>query len=330
MRIDSKYLNVALQKADDRRRTFGVEFDAKKLEDFKKALDDMKKQRGYNNDKDLFFGDMAIIKQHWSDLLVDVAHKFLKKDEEFKNNTKVGDYATEASRYLLALAQNGVNGAEFSTDLIEELKTMTRSAAIIIINKEKKENYGLSAEYTYTQQRYKDADVVRDNVKELMSAVSSRKASSMQLGELYAEWSALSKRQAGHGFFWRLFHSSENTKRNTLLKDMKEALVVMTSNMALPTDLEPANVAMSYETNSAEEIIRDNFEKFHLNPEQAFSYEEFIDNPTMLEEFNKDRESMKDDLDLISAVSENNEQKDRSSQVKEDDLSLKKTDNLSI
>ena len=207
---------------------------------------------------------------------------------------------------------------------------MTRSAANIIINKEKKDNYGLSAEYSYTQQRGKDADVVRENVKELMTAVSTRKASSLQLGELYAEWSALSRRQAGHGFFWRLFHGSENDRRNTLLKDMKAALVVMTGNMALPGDLEPATVAMEYESRNAGEIISENFEKFHLNPEQAFGYEQFIDDPTMLEKFNKDRESMKGDLNLISDVSEKNESKDLSSQIKENDPLLKKDDKLLI
>ena len=328
MRIDSKYLNVALQNADDRRRAFGIEFNAQKLEEFKKALGEMAEQRGYNNDKDLIFADVATIKQHWSDLLVGVARAFSQKDEAFRNNTKVGDYVTEASRYLLALAQNGVNGAEFSNDLVEELHTMTNSAANIINAKEKQENYGISAIYTYTQQRGKDADVVRENVKELMTAVSSRKASSLQLGELYAEWSALSRRQAGHGFIWRLFHGSENKRRNTLLKDMKESLVVMTGNMALPNDLEPADVAMDYEAKSAREIISENFERFHLNPEQAFGYEEFIDNPTMLEQFNKDRQPMKDDPNLISDVSEKNENKEISSQIKEEDLSLKKDNEI--
>ena len=328
MRIDSKYLNVALQNADDRRRTLGVEFDAQKLEEFKTVLDDMAKQRGYDKDKDLLFSDIETIKQHWSDLLVGAARAFSQKDEAFKNNTRVGDYVTEASRYLLALTQKGINGAEFTDDLIKDLHNMTRSASNIINAREKQENYGISATYTYTQQRGKDADVVRRDVKELMTAVSNRKASSMQLGTLYAEWRALNERQAGHGFFWRLFHRSENNRRNTLLKDMKDALVVMTGNMALPKDLEPADVAMEYESRNAREIISENFEKFHLNPEQAFGYEEFIDNPTMLDEFNKSRESMKDDLNLISDVSGKTENKDLSSRIKEEDPSLKKENEL--
>jgi hypothetical protein len=230
----------------------------------------------------------------------------------------------------LALTQKGVNGAEFSVDTVQEMRKMAHSALTFINSKDKKGFCEITAYEAFTRQRGKDAKEVRRDAAELMTAVGSGKGTSAQLGNLYAEWRALTERQAGHNFVWKLFHLLENSRRNTLLKDMKAALVVMTSNMALPDDLEPANVAMEYESRNASEIISENFEKFHLNPEQAFGYEQFIDDPTMLEKFNKDRESMKCYLNLISDVSEKNENKDLSSQIMENDPLLKKDDKLLI
>ena len=306
MKIESKFLSVALQKADEKRRSIGVAFNKEKLKAFQTALDEMAMAKNYNSDKDLYHSDVETIKQHWSDLMLDAAYAFINKDSEFKSKTKLGSYVTEAARYLLAMAQKGVNGAEFSVDTVQELRKMAHSAVTLINSKDKSKNgiCGITAEQAFDRQRGKDANDLRSEVSELLSVVGSGKGTSAQLGNLYAEWRALTERQAGHNFVWKLFHLLENSRRNTLLKDMKESIKAMTGGRVPSLDLEPSQIAMNKESDIAGETITESFNDILSEPEEAFGYAEYIENPELLEEFENNRVSLNDSVDFLADVQE--------------------------
>lgn len=326
MRIDSKFLDVALQKADEKRRSIGVAFSQERLKAFRAALDEMTKNRNYGADKDLYHSDVETVKQHWSDLMLDTARAFINKDAAFKGNTNVGSYVTEAARYLLALTQKGVNGAEFSVDTVQEMRKMAHSALTFINSKDKRGICEITAYEAFTRQRGKDAKEVRRDAAELMTAVGSGKGTSAQLGNLYAEWRALTERQAGHNFVWKLFHLLENSRRNTLLKDMKESLRAMTGGRVPPTDLEPSQIAMEREINLAGETITETFDDILSDTGAAFGYGEYVNNPELLEKFENSRMSMKDDIDLISDVKDDFLDNNSSMDLDDDDIIIIKDD----
>ena len=135
--------------------------------------------------------------------------------------------------YMLVNATTGCPDMPymFGEDIHEEIK---KSAKVIQHEYMRNDELGdgalrdnIATGSTYNAQRRKNADVLRrDYMNTLISDVKSNDPHPDKVGKLVAEYQALQRRQAGHGRIWRFFHASENSARNELLKDMREALEV--------------------------------------------------------------------------------------------------------
>ena len=84
--------------------------------------------------------------------------------------------------------------------------------------------YDMTKEATYKNQRGKDAIEVNKTFNENMLALRNGESKSRTVGNMVAEYQALSKRQKDHNAFWRFFHKQENIDRNNLLAEMKNAI----------------------------------------------------------------------------------------------------------
>ena len=326
MKIESKYMQVALQKVDDKRKEFSIEFNKEKLAAFQTMLKGIKKEKIYSDESIVMDSDMKVIQEHWLDLMKDVVPSFAKLGDKQKQNINVAEYANVAARYLITNTVSALNGAEISgKGLIDFQKVV--NGTVDELN-EKKNNYDLSTDIAFNAQRGKDADEVRSEVYELINKASNRSASSMEFGKLYAEWQALTKRQEGHGFFWRAFHRQENADRKELLADMEKALKTRNGGYDVPKDSTPNDIARSEDLHNARNGVGVGFAEMTMNPAQAFGYQEFKTNPDLMIEFNKSRESMKDDLNLLADISENSKNNDLSAPVIENNQQLEKSNNI--
>lgn len=326
MKIESKYMQVALQKVEDKRKEFAIEFNKEKLDAFQAMLKGIKKGKIYSDESMVTDGDMKVIQEHWLGLMNDVAPSFANLGDAQKKNTNIAEYANAAARYLITNTVSALNGAEISGN--ELIKFQKVVAGTVEELNERKNNYDLSTDRAFNAQRGKDAYEVRNEVYELINKASNLSASSMEFGKLYAEWQALTKRQAGHGFFWRAFHRQENADRKELLADMEKALKTRNGGYDVSKDSTPADIARSEDLHNAKKGVGVGFAQMTMNPAQAFGYDEFKNNPNLMNEFVNSREPMKDDVNLLVDISDNTKNNDISSPVIENNQQIEKNNNI--
>ena len=287
MKIKTEYLDIAVQTAEAEMKSFGIEFGKENMDAFLKDLQAMTRKTRYVDDSAITENDNGKIKEHWIKLLGDVSQDFVNKGDNYMKKTNVADYIWAASKYLFAITFKGLNNAA-SLD-----ETGLRDIVMNAANEmnEKRMGYNIDGQKIYNDQRGKDADVLRDEISELMQTVSEGKGDSMDLAELYAEFQALSKRQANHGFWWRAFHRQENIERTDLLNDMREALKGMNNGDEMKEDLTPERVARNYDRQGLGAIDK-SMAQLQMQPSRAFGYEN-LENERRLEEEKRDKERMR-------------------------------------
>jgi hypothetical protein len=88
---------------------------------------------------------------------------------------------------------------------------------------------------------------------------------------------------------------------------------------------------MEREINLAGETITETFDDILSDPEAAFGYGEYVNNPDLLEQFENNRMSLKDDVDFISDVKDDFVDNNSSMDLDDDDIIIVKDDkNLAI
>jgi hypothetical protein len=165
--------------------------------------------------------------------------------------------------------------------------------------------------------------------------VDQNKGTSEDLGKLYAEWQALSRRQAAHGFFWRLFHKQENIDRNELLGKMYGAMRGMNGGDDIVEDSTPEKIAKNHAKAKTCNAIRMNYLDMHGKTAKVFGYEgleqqkQAQDNKEVAKSHENGREPMKDDLNLLEDIADNVKNSDISAPVIENNQQLEKSNNIS-
>ena len=151
-----------------------------------------------------------------------MAERFSTQSDEVKRNTNVTDYMLTAHDYMMTVITEGLNYAEIKREDFMSFKDEIEAAATKMIDA--KPDVLKSPKEFFNAQRRKDASELRGNLTELMESADKMSASPESVGQLYAEYQALVKRQDNHGRIWRRFHKDENKARTQLLQDMKKIL----------------------------------------------------------------------------------------------------------
>ena len=330
MRIKTEYLSVALQTMEGKRKELSVEFNQERLETFKKELAAMVKREHYEDGVYIRETDMNKIKESWQDLMNDAGQNFIDKSVTALEKRSVAEYMTVAARYLLALTFHDLKNP---TGINENLPLdMAQKVARDI--EDKRLNFGLSTDDTFDRQRGKNADQLGNELDKLIVRVDTNQGTSEDLGKLYAEWQALSRRQAAHGFFWRLFHKQENTDRNELLGKMYDAMRGMNGGDDIVEDSTPEKIAKNHAKAKTCNAIRMNYLDMHGKTAQVFGYEgleqqkQAQDNKEVAKSHENGREPMKDDLNLLEDIADNAKNNDLSAPVVENNQQLEKSNNI--
>ena len=330
MRIKTEYLSVALQTMEGKRKELSVEFNQERLETFKKELAAMVKRERYEDGVYIRETDMNKIKESWQDLMNDAGQNFIDKSVTALEKRSVAEYMTVAARYLLALTFHDLKNP---TGINENLPLdMAQKVARDI--EDKRLNFGLSTDDAFEKQRGKNADQLGNELDKLIVRVDTNQGTSEDLGKLYAEWQALSRRQAAHGFFWRLFHKQENIDRNELLGKMYGAMRGMNGGDDIVEDSTPEKIAKNHAKAKTCNAIRMNYLDMHGKTAKVFGYEDLEqqkqaqDNKEVAKSHENGREPMKDDLNLLEDIADNAKNSDLSAPVIENNQQLEKSNNI--
>ena len=331
MKIKTEYLGVALQTMESKRKELSVEFNQERLEAFKKELAAMVKREHYEDGVYIRETDMNKIKESWQNLMNDAGQNFIDNSVAALEKRSVAEYMTVAARYLLALTFHDLkNLAGINENLpLEMAQKVARDV------EDKRLNYGLSTDDTFDRQRGKNADQLGSELDKLIVRVDTNQGTSEDLGQLYAEWQALSRRQAAHGFFWRLFHKQENIDRNELLGKMYDAMRGMNAGEDIVEDSTPEKIAKNHAKAKTCNAIRMNNLDMHGKTAKVFGYEgldqqkQAQDNKEVAKSNENGREPMNDDLNLLADISDNAKNSDISDPVIESNQQLEKNKNIS-
>ena len=246
MYIKSKYAKIALKNADAKRKARGIVFAPNDIAAYREKLKKLAAENviaeGASLDYTIYYEIRTNIKSMIESAIEDVR----SKDEEFRKNVSASDYILAAHDYLLAMAtielgSPDIPASEFGSNFVSWTQSII----------EAKPNYSISADDTFNAQRRIDAlDLTRNKIEPLFLGLNSRETKAENLGKLVAEYQALARRQANHGWIWRLFHSTENSLRTTLLKDMENTIKQNLGELFIDIDVEdvtPTEIAEAVE-----------------------------------------------------------------------------------
>ena len=281
MKIPQKFAKIALQNADEARRAQGIEFDTSTMNAFRTALQEMARTGQYTEGAKLQGEHWSNIIQHCDRLIAGAVITLQNQSLTRQRNVNAKDYVQAASNYLLAVAANELNCPDLPImrdPWKEKLGTWIHDVV------DAKPNADIDLADAYNRQRGINAKGLAEHAQYLISnATRDGKPNYDALGELYAEYHALSQRQANHGAVWRFFHSKENTARNNLLKNMEICLEKHGGLYSLENPNAAAEFIKDVEKKSSNSMINLDTVKFDTSPAETFGYEKYERNPELLQ-----------------------------------------------
>jgi hypothetical protein len=194
------------------------------------------------------------------------------KDEAFQTNVKAYKYVFSALNYLLAITESELGSPEIPVN--DFRFNYGPWLSTIIYNKPMAE---ISEEEVYNSQRRMNADLLQsEKIQPLLEGLNDEDNISRNIGELYAEYRALVRRQANHGFFWRIFHMSENAARTDLIKQLEEVLKNYIPDLNLNSEIKvlPTTIGKSAEKELAVHRFNSSTALYGRNLSDVFGYEE--------------------------------------------------------
>lgn len=217
MFIKKESVNEVVLKAQEKFKNAKISVNNKVMERFENALSEIAQNQSYEEGKTI--NDRDLIK------LTNEAGLVLNNAISDKGNIKkTVDDLMILTDYLYAMTMQRLGSPDIPVSFGTEMKnSIVRFAVSTESNKNLNHSYHFN-DSVYEKQRGMDADVLKDQIDVSLSAVENGNPSPSQVQTLVAEYQALQKRQNNHGFFWRLFHSTENANRNELLSNMESAL----------------------------------------------------------------------------------------------------------
>ena len=179
--------------------------------------------------------------------------------------------------YLYAMAMQKLGSPDMPALFGPEMQKNVFNFAAKIIGKQSLKG-GEFADRVYWAQRGKDAADISKNedVKHAIDAAKVKAATPAQVEQLVAEYQALAKRQNGHGFFWRIFHSKENDARTELLSQMEGALKTMLGDNANLKNSPPSLLAEGLIKNAVENEARLAFAKNGMEKRGGISAKDLV------------------------------------------------------
>ena len=283
MRIEQKFVDIAVDYSKKEAKRKSVIFNDRDIDEFKKTLKDIAKGSKYTEGQNISQNDIVAISVGMDKVFDGVAQNFAHLDENDKRNVNLKQYSMLAYGYLISLVMKELNCPEIPTHAF--LQNASKLAKNIV---KEQPTQAVSLDDTYKQQRGINAADMDSHcsVDYLIKRVQNGTFSPDELCKLYAEYRALSKRQANHGRIWRFFHSAENEARNNMLKNMENAI-----KMQIPEDMLTSNA-------SAEEIMQYGKWKkeaealpiwmsaYEISTAAHFGYDAYKENPELLEKMN--------------------------------------------
>ncbi len=217
MFIKKESVNEVVLKAQEKFKNAKISVNDKVMERFENALSEIAQNQSYEEGKTI--NERDLIK------LTNEAGLVLNNAISNKGNIKkTVDDLMILTDYLYAMTMQRLGSPDIPVSFGTEMKnSIVRFAVSTESNKNLNHSYHFN-DSVYEKQRGMDADVLKDQIDVSLSAVENGNPSPSQVQSLVAEYQALQKRQNNHGFFWRLFHSTENADRNELLSNMESAL----------------------------------------------------------------------------------------------------------
>lgn len=283
MRIEQKFVDIAVDYSKKEAKRKSVIFNDRDIDEFKKTLKGIAEVSKYTEGQNISQNDIVAISAGMDKVFDGVAQNFAQLDDNDKRNVNLKQYSMLAYGYLISLAMKELNCPEIPTHAF--LQNASKLAKNIV---KEQPTQAVSLDDTYKQQRGINAADMDSHcsVDYLIKRVQNGTFSPDELCKLYAEYRALSKRQANHGRIWRFFHSAENEARNNMLKNMENAI-----KMQIPEDMLTSNA-------SAEEIMQYGKWKkeaealpiwmsaYEISTAAHFGYDAYKENPELLEKQN--------------------------------------------
>lgn len=285
MRFNEGEATYAMLNMDDRTRFHQVMFSQASLEEFRKGVISIRDTMYEKNAKNpggesnvMDAEDIGAMSQLFIKTMDDFTKAALARRDRASEGykTKLKEHSEEhvltAAEYLFATAMAFTGSPDVPFLFGEDVQNKVKESTAQIYTKYAL--YEISSDTAYDNQRGKNAGAMRKAyANQLMDLAKGGEAAPEELGELVAEYQALSKRQQGHGKVWKFFHRGENKARETLLKDMKEALKATLGEGFDADTANPNDVVREGVDKYVDHAVPKLMEEHCKNSEAVFGYE---------------------------------------------------------
>ena len=222
MFIKKESIDSVFAKTQEKFKNTGIQIKPEVMKRFEDALSEIAASSAYEEGAQIKESDLTKITNEAGLIFKDIA----LGDKEIQKPVNALMIVTD---YLYAMTMQKLGSPDIPALFGAEMQKNVCNFAAKIIGKQSLDRGQFFADSVYEAQRGKDAaDISKTgDVINAISAAKVKAATPAQVERLVAEYQALAKRQNGHGFFWRLFHSKENEARTELLSQMEGALKIM-------------------------------------------------------------------------------------------------------
>ena len=223
MYIKYEYVNDVFEKAQKKFKNSGITINPNVMKRFEEAISEIASNSLYKAGTDIEDSHFTKITNEATLVIGEVVASGKKTENPV-------DMLMTLTDYLYAMTMKKLGSPNMPVSFGSEMKKHIIQSATTI---EGKQSLNSTYQYSYNvyeKQRGKDAVEVRDKISDSLAASANGNPTPSQVQELVAAYKALSKRQSDHGFFWRIFHSTENNNRTQLLSEMQSALKYVLGN----------------------------------------------------------------------------------------------------
>ena len=271
MFIKKESIDSVFAKTLENFKNTGIQIKPAAMKRFEDALADIAANSAYEEGAKIKESDLMKITNEAGLIFDDIA----SGDKEIKNPV---DALMSVTDYLYAMAMQKLGSPDIPTLFGAEMQKNVCSFAAKIIGEQSLNGGLFFADNVYEAQRGIDAADISENVavKNAIDAAKVKAATPAQVEKLVAEYQALAKRQNGHGFFWRMFHSKENAARTQLLSKMEGALKKMLGDDANIKNSTPLLLAESSIRNTVANEARLAFAKNGMEKRGGISAKDLV------------------------------------------------------
>ena len=294
MFIKKDSVDGVFAKTQENLKKTGIQIKPEVMKRFEDALSEIAANSAYEEGSEIKEADLMKITNEAGLIFKDIA----SGKGEIKKPMNALMTVTD---YLYAMAMQKLGSPDIPALFGDEMQKNVCTFAAKIIGEQSLDRGMLFADRVYEAQRGRDADEIKkdEEVKNAINAAKVKMATPAQVERLVAEYQALAKRQNGHGFFWRMFHSKENKARTALLSKMEGALKTMLGDNANIKNSTPLLLAESSIRNTVANEARLAFAKNSMEKRGGISAKDLVSNPKQIDSKIFFKTGYRPDLDNI-------------------------------